>query len=161
MVRPDDPPFFPYPRNMTSSIVAQLLLCPDVFYEFDFENRKRKKKRAAMKMPCRDINRADEFNMNHAVNIRSAFARYCLRTQQLACHVTLISKRLFFFVFLSFHFMFLADNHQKAGGEGSTSACDPSTQVACRNHPSICIEVERVQDGVADCPDASDEGESN
>ncbi|KAK4020739.1 hypothetical protein OUZ56_002690 [Daphnia magna] len=95
--------------------------------------------------------------MNHAVNIRSAFARYCLRTQQLACHVTLISKRLFFFVFLSFHFMFLADNHQKAGGEGSTSACDPSTQVACRNHPSICIEVERVQDGVADCPDASDE----
>ncbi|XP_046643778.1 mucin-17-like isoform X4 [Daphnia pulicaria] len=43
------------------------------------------------------------------------------------------------------------------GGEGSTSACDLSTQVACRNHPSICIELERVQDGVADCPDASDE----
>lgn len=44
---------------------------------------------------------------------------------------------------------------------GSTSVCDPSTEVACRNHPSICIELERVQDGVADCPDASDEGESN
>jgi hypothetical protein len=51
--------------------------------------------------------------------------------------------------------------HNATGGEGSTSACDLSTQVACRNHPSICIELERVQDGVADCPDASDEGESN
>lgn len=56
-----------------------------------------------MKMPC-DINRADEFNMNHAVNIRSAFARYCLRTQQLACHVTLISKRLCF-LFFFYHFI--------------------------------------------------------
>ena len=81
------------------------------------------------------------------------------------CTTTLISKRLcvcFFFFFL----YVLADNHQtythknQPGGEGSTSACDLSTQVACRNHPSICIEVERVQDGVADCPDASDEGES-
>jgi hypothetical protein len=93
------------------------------------------------------------------------FVHYCLRTQQLAysrCTTTLISKRLC----VSFSFYVLADNHQMyahnaTGGEGSTSACDLSTQVACRNHPSICIELERVQDGVADCPDASDEGESN
>ena len=37
--------------------------------------------------------------------------------------------------------------------------CDPSTHVACRNRPDICIPFERLQDGQADCPDASDEGQ--
>lgn len=81
------------------------------------------------------------------------------------CTTTLISKRLcvcFFFLFSLYPGRQSSNIYaqNQPGGEGSTSACDLSTQVACRNHPSICIEVERVQDGVADCPDASDEGES-
>lgn len=68
-----------------------------------------------------------------------------------------ISVCLFFFSLSFASYLRLAINV----AVGSTSVCDPSTEVACRNHPSICIELERVQDGVADCPDASDEGESN
>ena len=52
-------------------------------------------------------------------------------------------------------FFFLYDSLSAAG---STDVCDPSTEVACRNYPNICIQLERVQDGVEDCPDASDEG---
>jgi len=54
-------------------------------------------------------------------------------------------------------FLITVANGQLFSDGGSTSSCDPSTEVACRNHPTICISLERIQDGVADCPDASDE----
>lgn len=41
---------------------------------------------------------------------------------------------------------------------GSKSKCDPTNEVACKNHPSICVDLERIRDGFDDCPDASDEG---
>ena len=134
---------------------------------FFFYNSQGKNRRPHMEIPCRDMDRQKGWSgvihwgqWGDPLLCVIVCARRAVGIHQ--CTTTLISKRLC----VSFSFFFMSRPtiikcvRTTTGGEGSTSACDLSTQVACRNHPGICIELERVQDGVADCPDASDEGES-